>query len=41
MPKGVHTGFKLFFEKDSKHGKLMTAKQVLKLRPKPEYVLYE
>ncbi len=41
LPKGIHTGFKLFFEEDSKHGKLMTAKQVLKLRPKPEYVLYE
>jgi len=41
LPDGVHTGFKLFFEEDREHGKLMTPAQVLALRPKPEYVLYE
>jgi hypothetical protein len=37
----VHAGFKLFFDEDTRHGPLMTPKQVLALRPKPEYVLYE
>lgn len=41
MPKTMHAGFKLFFEEDREHGKLMTPRQVMKLRPTPEYVLYE
>jgi hypothetical protein len=41
LPPAVHSGFKLFFMEDRRHGPLMTPQQVLKLRPKPEYVLYE
>ena len=41
LPKGVHAGFKLFYEEDRAFGPLMTPKQVLALRPEPEYVLYE
>ncbi len=41
LPDSVHTGFKLFFEEDREHGDLMTPAQVLKLKPRPEYVLYE
>jgi hypothetical protein len=41
IPPGVRPGFKLFFEEDREHGRLMTARQVLRLRPTPEYVLYE
>ena len=41
LPAGVHAGFKLFFEEDREHGALMTPPQVLRLRPRPEYVLYE
>ncbi|GLY19169.1 hypothetical protein Kisp01_61830 [Kineosporia sp. NBRC 101677] len=41
LPEGIHTGFKLFFEEDREHGRLMTPAQVLKLKPRPEYVLYE
>jgi len=41
LPRSIHTGFKLFFEEDTRHGPLMTPKQVLRLRPQPEYVLYE
>ncbi|GLY26675.1 hypothetical protein Kisp02_00400 [Kineosporia sp. NBRC 101731] len=41
LPDGTHAGFKLFFEEDREHGKLMTPSQVLKLKPRPEYVLYE
>ena len=41
LPPSIHTGFKMFFEEDTRHGPLMTPKQVLALRPKPEYVLYE
>ncbi|MBT0773819.1 hypothetical protein KIH74_33040 [Kineosporia sp. J2-2] len=41
LPEGIHTGFKLFYEEDREHGRLMTPKQVLGLKPKPEYVLYE
>lgn len=40
-PKFVHAGFKLFFTEDRKHGPLMTPREVLALKPKPEYVLYE
>ena len=37
----VYTGFKLFFEEDTRRGSLMTPAEVLKLRPQPSYVLYE
>ncbi|MDN5794948.1 MAG: hypothetical protein L0H79_04275 [Intrasporangium sp.] len=40
-PKSVHPGFKLFYEEDRRLGPLMTPKQVLALKPEPEYVLYE
>ncbi|WP_148256673.1 hypothetical protein [Kribbella flavida] len=41
LPRGVHTGFKLFYEEDTRHGALMTPAQVLTLRPRPELVIYE
>ena len=41
LPPAVRPGFKLFFEEDRRHGKLMTPRQVLKLKPTPDYVLYE
>ncbi len=42
LPDGVHTGFKLFYEEDAQGGgRLMTPKEVLALRPQPEYVMYE
>jgi hypothetical protein len=41
LPRTVHAGFKLFYDEDRRSGPLMTAKQVLALRPQPEYVLYE
>ncbi|MGN6301573.1 MAG: hypothetical protein ACTHN8_10845 [Angustibacter sp.] len=41
LPPSIHTGFKLFFDEDRRHGPLMTPWQVLHLRPQPEYVLYE
>ncbi|MFK0264774.1 hypothetical protein ACIQU1_26135 [Streptomyces angustmyceticus] len=41
LPDGVHTGFKLFYEEDAKGSRLMTPKEVLALRPQPEYVMYE
>lgn len=42
LPHGVHTGFKLFYDEDTRDGgKLMSPKDVLKLRPRPEYVMYE
>ena len=41
LPPPIHTGFKLFFDEDRRHGPLMTPAQVLGLRPQPEYVLYE
>jgi hypothetical protein len=41
-PKFVHTGFKLFFTEDRRHGgRLMTPKEVLGLKPRPEYVMFE
>lgn len=41
-PSYVHPGFKLFYSEDVKTGKrLMTAKEVLRLKPQPEYVLFE
>lgn len=41
MPASVKPGFKLFYEEDAKFGRIMSPKQVLALRPKPDYVLYE
>lgn len=41
LPASIHTGFKLFFDEDRRHGPMMTPRQVLALRPQPEYVLYE
>lgn len=41
LPSSVHAGFKLFFVEDRERGELMTPRQVLALRPRPEYVLYE
>ncbi|GAB7034897.1 hypothetical protein AB0G35_14520 [Streptomyces sp. NPDC021749] len=42
LPDGVHTGFKLFYDEDAQGGgRLMTPKEVLALRPQPEYVMYE
>jgi hypothetical protein len=39
---GVHAGFKLFFDEDTRNGgRLMTATEVLALSPQPEYVMYE
>ncbi|TDU82239.1 hypothetical protein EV138_7128 [Kribbella voronezhensis] len=41
MAPGVHTGFKLFYKEDTRHGALMTPAQVLALKPTPEFVVYE
>jgi hypothetical protein len=41
LPTGIHTGFKLFYQEDTRHGALMTPAQVLALRPRPELVIYE
>jgi hypothetical protein len=42
LPTAVHPGFKLFFSEDAEGGsRVMTAGEVLALRPTPEYVLYE
>lgn len=41
MAPGVHAGFKLFYDEDTRHGALMTPKEVLALRPRPELVIYE
>jgi hypothetical protein len=42
MKSGVHPGFKLFFDEDSRNGnRIMTPKEVLALSPQPEYVMYE
>ena len=41
-PKHVHAGFKLFFTEDRRHGgRLMAPQEVLGLKPRPEYVMYE
>lgn len=40
-PDFVHPGFKLFYEEDAAVGPLMTAEQVLALKPRPEYILFE
>lgn len=41
LPKHIYTGFKLFFVEDTRSGPLMTPQQVLALRPRPVYVMYE
>ena len=42
MPRGMHAGFKLFFDEDRRGGSgLMPPAAVLGLTPRPEYVLYE
>ncbi|WP_327668566.1 MULTISPECIES: hypothetical protein [unclassified Streptomyces] len=42
MPDRLRTGFKLFLEEDTEGGThLMTPDQVLGLRPRPSYVMYE
>ena len=39
---GIHPGFKLFFDEDTRNGnRIMSAKEVLALTPQPEYVMYE
>jgi hypothetical protein len=39
---GVHAGFKLFFDEDTRNGShLMGPRDVLALSPRPEYVMYE
>jgi hypothetical protein len=41
-PEFVHAGFKLFFTEDRRYGgRLMTPKEVLALKPRPEYLMYE
>lgn len=41
-PPQVHPGFKLFYQEDSANDwKLMTPTEVMTLKPRPEYVLYE
>jgi hypothetical protein len=42
MTAGVHPGFKLFFDEDTRNGqRLMTPREVLGLAPPPEYVMFE
>jgi hypothetical protein len=41
MAPGVHAGFKLFYKEDSRHGALMTPAQVMALKPRPAFVVYE
>jgi hypothetical protein len=41
LPMSIHPGFKLFFDEDARHGKVMTPSQVLALTPEPEYILFE
>lgn len=43
-PDFVHPGFKLFFKEDTNPpwgSRLMTPEEVMALRPRPEYILYE
>lgn len=40
-PDFVRPGFKLFYDEDRETGPLMKPAEVLRLRPRPEYVLYE
>jgi hypothetical protein len=42
MATGVHAGFKLFFDEDTRNGGvLMKPSEVLALLPPPEYIMYE
>ncbi|WP_234357010.1 hypothetical protein [Streptomyces sp. NBRC 110028] len=41
QPEGLRTGFKLFYEEDAEVSRLMTPKEVLALRPRPDYVMFE
>ncbi len=44
QPPWIHPGFKLFYKEDVNPpwgSRLMTPKEVMKLRPRPDYVLYE
>lgn len=41
QPEGVRTGFKLFYEEDTEGSRLMTPEEVLALRPRPDYVMFE
>ena len=41
LPDHLHTGFKLFIVEDARSGPLMSPAQVLALRPRPVYVMYE
>lgn len=42
LPDDLRTGFKLFFEEDTEGGsRLMSPDEVLGLRPRPSYVMYE
>ncbi len=44
QPKYIHPGFKLFYKEDTSPpwgSVLMTPKQVMQLKPRPDYVLYE
>lgn len=40
-PPFVTAGFKLFYEEDTTNARLMTPREVMDLRPRPGYVLYE
>ncbi len=40
-PSHVNLGFKLFYDEDARHGPLMSADQVMELKPEPQYILYE
>ena len=45
QPPWIHPGFKLFYKEDTDTSawgsRLMTPKEVMKLKPRPDYVLYE
>jgi hypothetical protein len=41
LPRGWRPGFKVFFQEDQEAGGLMTPRQVMALRPRPDVVLYE
>lgn len=41
LPRSIHPGLKLFYNEDTRRGPLMTPRQVLGLKPTPEYILFE
>lgn len=44
QPKYIHPGFKLFYKEDTNPpwgSRLMTPQEVMRLKPQPEYILYE